>query len=187
MKCKIKMNLRPVAKHKIEAKFLLLLFLPVILIISSCATPDNSEETPNQASSEASGEIDTIFQLTIDKMPMEEESNGTYCQSILGRGWSCTVEIRVVNNSDTAWNGSMNANLVTPSGVVSEGSDSTEVDYLTSTFDSKVNPGQKYRWITYFEVGPDLRFSSVQILSQDKMVSNIPVCIGSNYNDALGC
>jgi len=270
------MNFRSFVNQKLEAKFLLLILIPVAFIITSCSTANNSAATvenlkgicdttkgyldedsmyfpaedfssswkfdlqllkqsiavgdniknaysaaskidvdpskdpkghlelkvenqlrefvsiycnknPNQASSNASDKIDHTFPLTIDKMPTDLESNGTFCQSILGKGWYCTVEIRVVNNSTTAWNGIMNANLVTSSGVVSEGSISTEVDYLTSTFDSKVNPGQGYRWSTYFEVGPDLRFSSVRIISQDKIVSIIPVCLGSNDSDSMGC
>lgn len=167
-----------------------------MIVLTSCNSNSQTGLTDNASQSTVTsdsnltatpGTTQTNFPLTMDKMPSESESNGTFCQSILGQGWYCTVEIRVVNTSSAPWNGTMTANLITPQGVISEGSISSEVNYLTSTFDSKVNPGQGYRWSTYFEVGPNMRFQFVQILNNGQTVAAIPVCIGSSDKDAMGC
>ena len=165
-----------------------IILLALILFFTTKSNSDNSFSPSSDFQSSDTTDISqSDFPLTIDKMPSDLESNGTFCQSILGQGWYCTVELRVVNSTSAPWNGTMIANLVTNQGVISEGSISTEVNYLTSTFGSKVNPGQGYRWSTYFEVGPNLRFQFVQILDNGKTISTIPVCIGSSDNDALGC
>lgn len=125
--------------------------------------------------------------VVIDQMPKASQNNGTFCQSILGQGWYCTVELRVVNKGTSPWNGFLRSNLVSTTGAISAGTNSSSVDYYTGNFNNLVNPGEGYRWNTYFSVGVNQRFTKLNVTENGKIVFSIPVCLGSSSKDELGC
>jgi hypothetical protein len=127
------------------------------------------------------------FPLSIDLMPSDSARWGTYCESILGQGWSCIVDLRVLNNTDQAWNGTLSSTLVSDSGDESLGTDSTSDSQLTGTFQNVVNPGGKWEWAAYFQVADGQKFTSLRVKQDGSTVQEIPVCIGSSTELAQGC
>lgn len=125
--------------------------------------------------------------LVIDQMPKASQNNGTFCQSILGQGWYCTVELRVINKGTSPWNGFLKSNLVSNTGAISAGTNSPSVNYYTGNFSGLVNPGEGYRWNTYFNVGPSQRFTKLNVTENGKIVFSVPICLGSSSKDELGC
>jgi hypothetical protein len=138
-------------------------------------------ETPSPSS---------IFPLTIEVMPADSAQWGTFCQSVLGQGWACVVDLAVVNDSNEPWGSSdfLTANLIAEDGSVSASSNAPDNSTLRPTFFETANPGSKWEWSIYFSVGEGKKFTSIEILdSLDTVVRKIPVCIGSTDELALGC
>jgi hypothetical protein len=163
------------------------LALAAVLSLAGCSSSsDPSGISLDSGNSPAANN----FPLTIDEMPTESAQWGTYCQSILGQGWDCIVDLRVVNESKTPWGSGdyLTANLVADDGSISASSDSPDNTTLTGTFMQTANPGSKWEWSVYFSVGEGQKFTSVQVVNiAGDVVAEIPVCIGSSDALSQGC
>lgn len=149
------------------------------LLLTGCSNLSNLSNTQTA--------IDN-FPLAISNMPESEGRWGTYCEQIWGQGWSCIVEVKVENPSKAPWDGMLTANLIAEDGAVNASSDSQDNSTLTGTFMNSVNPGKIWDWAIFFEVGENIRFTSVDIVdSSGSTVSTLPVCIGSSDADSQGC
>jgi hypothetical protein len=132
----------------------------------------------------------STFPLTIEEMPADSAQWGTFCQSVLGQGWACVVDLAVVNDSKEPWGASdfLTANLIAEDGSVSASSNAPDNNTLRGTFFETANPGSKWEWSIYFSVGEGQKFTSVEILDAiGNVVAEVPVCIGSTDELALGC
>lgn len=127
------------------------------------------------------------YQLTISEMPESAATWGTLCQSVLGSGWYCAVDLSLVNNSQTSWGGYLTAQLVADDGSVSDSSSSPDSPTLMGSFSQNVNPGEKWEWVAHFGVGEGKKFTKVLVLENGKAVASLPICIGSSDALSLGC
>lgn len=125
--------------------------------------------------------------LLIDLMPEASQNNGNFCQSVLGQGWYCTIELRVINKGTRPWSGSLGANLITTNGKINIATSSPTVGYYSGRFFDIVNPNDKYRWNTYFKVAAGQRFQTLAITEAGQVILTIPVCLGTTIQDELGC
>lgn len=162
------------------------LALAVVLSVAGCSHPDPSGISLDSGNSPAASN----FPLTIDEMPAESAQWGTYCQSILGQGWDCIVDLRLVNESKTPWGSGdyLTAQLVADDGSISASSDSPDNNTLTGTFLQTANPGSKWEWSVYFSVGEGQKFTSIKVVNMlGDVVTEIPICIGSSDALSQGC
>ena len=158
------------------------------------ATPHNSDNTSSQdvvsaettvtEPSETDLAKESISDLTITPI---DGRWPTMCQEVMGAGWSCWVDLKVTNNSATAWDGHLTGELVSSSGSRSASSDSSDVSELTGDFWTTLNPSTSMEWVVYFAVGPGQKFTELDILSDGAVAQSIPVCLGSSDELSMGC
>ena len=164
------------------------------LVVAIAFTTTACSRFVSDASSDPSGsdaQFETVSsQLDISRTPSGQERWGTFCEAIIGEGWSCLVDVVVENTADTAWGEGdyLKANLISEEGAASTSSSYYPKPELTGTFFGPLNPGQKKEWIIYFAVGADQLFNSVEITNlMGEVVSTVPVCMGSSEAYSLGC
>jgi len=134
------------------------------------------------------GRVASDFPLNITNMPSDQGQWGTYCQTVMGTGWICIVEVKVNNPTKQAWSGTLTANLIGEDGSVNASSDSYENTTLTGSFSNIVNPNKDWSWAVYFSVAEGVRFTGVDFVDESgQTVAQVPTCIGSTDADMLGC
>lgn len=156
------------------------------LFLAGCSIADPSGITLDQGEAKPT----KTFPLGIDKVPDESARWGTYCQTVLGQGWVCIVDLRLINQSTVPWgqNDFLTANLVAEDGSISSSSNSIDNETLTGTYMGVINPGDEIQWSVFFSVGENKRFLAIEIIDTiGSTVSRIPICIGSTDELALGC
>jgi len=135
-----------------------------------------------------SGEVKpTDFPLSIGIMPDGEGRWGTFCESIIGQGWSCIVDVKLKNTTKAPWDGLLSANIVSDTGASSVASNAPDNSQLLGTFSQTANPGEGWEWAIYFSVGENQKFTSVEVRDGADVVAALPVCIGSSEELSQGC
>lgn len=182
------------SNNALKAFGFIVVILVAVIYFAFKIAPHNAASTSTQ---DVSAGDTTVSEPSAADVAKESVSNlsitqvdgrwPTMCEEVMGAGWSCWVDLKVMNNGNEAWDGHLTGELVSSTGGRSASSDSSDVSELTGDFWVTLNPSTPMEWAVYFAVGPDQKFTSLDILADGEVVQSIPICIGSSYELAQGC